>query len=620
MSESNATAAPPPAEPLLRTLAPALRNLEGDLRRWLERRHRSPLKSLTRSSLEGLALDLRRKADDLDVDRPLLAVMLMGGTGVGKSSLLNALAGAPIAQAAFTRPTTRDPVVYYHESIRPERLDPALRHCRLSAHAREELREKVLVDTPDVDSNDLTNRERLLKILPVADVVLYVGSQEKYHDQLVWRLFKEQRKRQGFAFVLNKWDRCLHQAENAGTRPDEDLLRDLAAEGFAQPLLFRVAAQMWIDARTGGSDAVPTELPPGEQFRDLVDWLTRRLTAREVEAIKARGVGQLLEQLDRALVAAAPPDLAEAAGRVRAAWEKQLAAEAHDFSEVLLGTLDPYQSEIEQHFRAEGQKRFHGLYAGFQRMIHGVKQAGTSLRDRLPFLPRPAEKLSVPVNWNAAAFTAEASRAAHDRSLGRRLNALGQRLLVEADALGFPMGLLEPAAAEAGKLNWPQRLDRGMRDALGEVEQVWARPTGPTRLFQGGFLLAANYLPALAFLTACMLVLWRFFMPAAGYKTELIDLFLPVFILLVVLVLLSAVEYVALPMRWPAIRAEFDRRLERALSQELVSAYADAPAEVAEALAGERQAVERLRTEVRDLAAWLARQEQAARVDELYGS
>src|SRR5437588_7876184 len=211
------------AEPLLRTLAPALRQLERSLRSWFDGPRRFPLSTITRATLEGLATDLRRQAEALDVERPLLVVMLMGGTGVGKSTLLNALAGGTIAQASFTRPTTRDPVVYYHESVRPDRLDPALRHCRLVPHDRPALEQKILVDTPDLDSNDLSNRDKLIRLLPVADIVLYVGSQEKYHDEMGWELFLEHRKRRAFAFVINKWDRCLYPV-TSGLRPDEDML------------------------------------------------------------------------------------------------------------------------------------------------------------------------------------------------------------------------------------------------------------------------------------------------------------------------------------------------------------------------------------------------------------
>ena len=185
----------------LRTLAPLLRGLEKGLRSWLDERKVFPIPVVSRAEIEGVADDLQRKAEALDVEKPILVIMLMGGTGVGKSTLLNALAGDDIAQASFTRPTTRDPVVYFHHDVDPEKLDPSLRLCRLAQHGRDELRQKVLVDTPDIDSNDVANREKLIKLLPSADVVLYVGSQEKYHDQIGWELFKAHRKRRAFAFV-----------------------------------------------------------------------------------------------------------------------------------------------------------------------------------------------------------------------------------------------------------------------------------------------------------------------------------------------------------------------------------------------------------------------------------
>src|SRR5207302_11397052 len=90
MTADEKTAAPPaagePPQPLLRTLAPLLRGLERQVRAWLDARRRFPFTMLQRAELEGLADHLPRQGEALDVDRPLLVVMLMGGTELGRAS------------------------------------------------------------------------------------------------------------------------------------------------------------------------------------------------------------------------------------------------------------------------------------------------------------------------------------------------------------------------------------------------------------------------------------------------------------------------------------------------------------------------------------------------------
>jgi hypothetical protein len=133
-----------------------------------------------------------------DPDAPLL-VVVAGGTGAGKSTTVNTLAGQRVAAASVVRPTTRAPVLVAH----PDDVD-AVAGGRLLGHlprvhgtddgagAGERLIVRVsaglppglaLIDTPDVDSVERANHEVAEDALGDADVWLWFATARTYADE-----------------------------------------------------------------------------------------------------------------------------------------------------------------------------------------------------------------------------------------------------------------------------------------------------------------------------------------------------------------------------------------------------------------------------------------------------
>jgi GTP-binding protein EngB required for normal cell division len=173
---------------------------------------------------------------------------LIGGTGVGKSSLLNALAGSTVSAASVRRPTTSEPVAWVPASERAS-LEPLLDWLGVAAiqeHGSDGMRSVAIVDLPDMDSVTTSHRERVEALLPRVDAVAWVTDLEKYHDAVLHdtflRTWVPRLDRQ--AVIVNKADR-LGQADRPRIR--DDLERDLSdrltvADQGRVPVLMTTAA------------------------------------------------------------------------------------------------------------------------------------------------------------------------------------------------------------------------------------------------------------------------------------------------------------------------------------------------------------------------------------------
>lgn len=126
------------------------------------------------------------------IEAPLV-VATFGGTGVGKSSLVNALVGSEVTTIGRQRPTTTQPVVLAHSQtdlstyhLPLEKGEDELKVVRVDTPL---LRDIVIVDCPDPDTSETetenSNLARLHRLLPYCDVLLYVSTQQKYRSAKV---------------------------------------------------------------------------------------------------------------------------------------------------------------------------------------------------------------------------------------------------------------------------------------------------------------------------------------------------------------------------------------------------------------------------------------------------
>lgn len=179
--------------------------------------------------LRDLARGIPKKAQVLAAKEHSRALWLvfLGGTGTGKSTLFNALSQKQVSRTGVERPKTLGAVAYAHVRAEVDKSLPAFlgpihsvgataasegqsgqeQGLTLVVHQDSRLQNLVLVDTPDLDSLITGHQEMAHDILLMADAVLFVASQEKYADEVLYQaLLSLGHSGQDLFFILNKVD------------------------------------------------------------------------------------------------------------------------------------------------------------------------------------------------------------------------------------------------------------------------------------------------------------------------------------------------------------------------------------------------------------------------------
>jgi GTP-binding protein EngB required for normal cell division len=235
-------------------------------------------------------------------------VALAGGTGSGKSSLFNALTKTQFAVPGVARPTTSEVSAATWGDSASALLDwlGVDQPRRLGLVGNPELHGVVLLDLPDHDSVNESNRAIVDRVVPMADLLVWVMDPQKYADNAVHSAYLSVASGNGqpSLVVLNHVDRLETEAAWEVVR---DLQRLLAEDGLTD------VPVMPTSARTGqGVDTLLAELAGAAQAHSLAAEAVRAdlvAAGRSLSRALARDAEPTLPDIEE-LVAA----LATAAG------------------------------------------------------------------------------------------------------------------------------------------------------------------------------------------------------------------------------------------------------------------------------------------------------------------
>ena len=369
----------------------------------------------------------RARAQLLGPPEPVLTVVLAGGTGAGKSTLINALAEAAIAEISPLRPTTTKPCVYHHRDVATSSLPVALTaEAIFVPHNHAPLRSKVIVDTPDLDSFATHHRSATRALLKAAGLVLYVFSPQNYRDERTWAVLREEKRFSACAAVLNKVDLVTPVELEAIT---EDLHRVFARLGLPEIRMFRTVAMAHM---SGDTDAARMPTADADDLVALRAFLEHELQSSDIARLLQRQQVRVFAHLQAEIDRVAPLRLLEQLDDATGAVSERIDNAATRLSGALADQVALAQADLVPRSTIRQHERFRGpfrtwlavtdvLRFGLPRPrspVHQSRPTGRGDLRRAAHHPQPVDRCRRPLAGRGAcaAESALCARAA-DRSL-----------------------------------------------------------------------------------------------------------------------------------------------------------------------------------------------------------